>query len=48
MRLWRYCVPVAIKSFKGNDTQALSEGRRLRRCVNVERPALRKLAWLAE
>ena len=35
-----------IKSFKCNDTQALFLGRRARRWVNVERPALRKLEQL--
>ena len=37
---------MSIVSFKCKDTQALFEGRRMRRWVNIERPALRRLAQL--
>ena len=37
---------MAIKSFKCKHTQALFNGQRVRRWVNVERPALRKLEQL--
>ena len=41
-----YYVRMPIKSFKCKDTQALFLGKRVRRWVNVERPALRKLEQL--
>jgi proteic killer suppression protein len=37
---------MTIKSFKCKDTEALFQGRRVRRWINVERPALRKLEQL--
>jgi proteic killer suppression protein len=35
-----------IKAFKNADTQNLFEGKRIRRWVNIESVALRKLAML--
>lgn len=37
---------MVIVGFKCKDTRALFEGRRVRRWVNTERPALRKLEQL--
>ena len=37
---------MSIRNFKCKDTQALFEGKRVRRWVNIERPASRKLALL--
>lgn len=42
----RYYFPVTIKSFKCKETEALCQGKRVRRWINVERPVLRKLEQL--
>ena len=39
-------VLMPIKSCKCKETKALYEGKRVKRWVNIERPALRKLAQL--
>jgi proteic killer suppression protein len=43
----RYYVPVAIKTFKCADTEALFRLRRIARFANIERPALRKLKQIS-
>ena len=42
----RYYSNMAIKSFKSKETHALFLGQRVRRWINVERTALRKLEQL--
>ena len=42
----RYYLVLTINSFKCKETEALFQGRRVRRWVNAERPALRKLEQL--
>lgn len=37
---------MAIKSFHDSETEALFQGQRVRRFVNIERVAMRKLAML--
>ena len=37
---------MSVLNFKCKDTQALFEGKRVKRWVKIERPALRKLAQL--
>ena len=42
----RYYLPVAIRTFKCADTEALFRLERVARFANIERPALRKLKQL--
>lgn len=42
----RYYLPVTIKTFKCVETEALFRGERVKRFVNMESVALRKLAML--
>lgn len=37
---------MTIRGFKCKDTKALFDGKRIKRWLNIERPALRKLAQL--
>ncbi|WP_292977476.1 hypothetical protein [Nitrosomonas sp.] len=39
---------MAVLNFKCKDTEALFEGRRVRRFVNIESAAMRKLATLIQ
>lgn len=43
---YRYTIRTVIRTFADGDTEALFNGVRVRRFVNIERPARRKLEYL--